>query len=237
MSVASKLRRIKDVLPSETLLIIFKTLETKKVVKVREVCKLWSKLVDENRAFWKILLLPERKLEENESTVDQFDEKSGSTLEEISFVLKHKDFQNLEQLVRLILKSKQVLNLVDIKSTSLTYLGLQSLQTLSDSLLLKLPNLFDFRTSISASKVQLQWASAIKSGSLQILWIPSLQSSFSSLLHVSNPIFFQTRTSLKVEMNGTLIQLGEVFPLTILNLFGSAVCFQQRRSHNFSFLI
>jgi len=41
-------------------------------------------LTDENRAFWRVVSLPERNLEEIQSVVDQFDEKSGSTLEEIS---------------------------------------------------------------------------------------------------------------------------------------------------------
>jgi len=85
MSVASKRGCINNVLPSETLLATFKTLETKEVVKVREVCRLWLKLLDENRAFWMTVLHTEGRLEEIQSVVDQSDEKSASNLEELSF--------------------------------------------------------------------------------------------------------------------------------------------------------
>lgn len=55
---------------------------------MRAICKLWSKLVDENRTFWRDSELQESNQEDIEAAVNQFDEKSGSTLEEIRIVLK-----------------------------------------------------------------------------------------------------------------------------------------------------
>lgn len=79
---------INDGLPSEALLTILKNLKTREVVKMRAICKLWSKLVDENRTFWRDSELQESNQEDIEAAVNQFDEKSGSTLEEIRIVLK-----------------------------------------------------------------------------------------------------------------------------------------------------
>jgi len=131
--------------------------------------------MDENRAFWRTVLLSERKLEEVQSVVDQLNEKSGSTLEEISFEVKGDSSQDFSQLVESIFKSRQVLQVLHM---GLDYAALQgsraltaltTLTTLTISLLLKLPNLVDLRASPSASKVRLLRASAIKFGSLQIL--------------------------------------------------------------------
>ena len=67
-------------------------------MKAIEVCKLWWKLVDENKSLWRILVLLKEDIEETKSIVDHFYEKSGSTLEEISFVVKGEGNQGLEQL-------------------------------------------------------------------------------------------------------------------------------------------
>jgi len=138
------MRCINEVLPSETLLTTFKKLGTKEVMKAIEVCKLWWKLVDENKALWRILVLLKEELEETKSIVDYFDEKSGSTLEEISLVVKGEGDQGSEQLAESILKSSRSLR---ICNTTLKGVGSQTFRTLrilSGSLLPKLPNLVDF---------------------------------------------------------------------------------------------
>jgi len=45
-----------------------------------------ARLIKENRALWRILEISNvRSLEEIQATIDQFDERSGSTLEKVSF--------------------------------------------------------------------------------------------------------------------------------------------------------
>jgi len=74
----------KALLP-ETLLSTFKRLTPQQVVKVREVCKQWLELVNENRALWRILEISKvRSPEEAQAVLDQYDERSGSTLEAVS---------------------------------------------------------------------------------------------------------------------------------------------------------
>jgi len=113
------MRCINDVLLSEIVLTTLKELETKEVVRAREVCKSLLKLVDETKTFWRILKLLEGSLEEIQSTIDQFDEKSGSTLEDVSFAVKREQSQDFNQLARLMLKSKQTLQalIIIIEST------------------------------------------------------------------------------------------------------------------------
>lgn len=87
------------------------------MVKVRVVCKLWLKLVDKNRIFWGIVELQESSREDIEEAVNQFDEKSGSTLKEIRMVTK-KEEQNedFSQIAKLIRKSHQTLRTVHLIS-------------------------------------------------------------------------------------------------------------------------
>lgn len=61
----------------------FKCLETREVVEARGVCKRWSGIINENRPLWRILAFSSRTSEEARAVVDQFDEKSGSTIEEV----------------------------------------------------------------------------------------------------------------------------------------------------------
>lgn len=194
------MRCINDILLSETLLAIFKCLEIKEVVKVREVCKQWWKLVDENRTFWRILVLSERSLERIQSTVSHFDEKSGSTLEEVSTIVKkYEDSQDFNQLTGLVLNSSQTLQAFWIKLQSDVFQARAFLTIFEDSLLLMLPNLVDFRIWSGDPKVQLLvQSSRNRHGSLRILWVTSLQLQPPVHLHVSHPILFQALVSLQM---------------------------------------
>lgn len=110
-SIPSKKMNISEILPSENLLASFKKLETEDFVKLREVCKLWWRLLDENKVFWRILKVQGKRWKEMQSIVDQFDEKSGSTLEEISFAVKGVSPQAFYQLSESIPNSSQVLRI------------------------------------------------------------------------------------------------------------------------------
>jgi len=199
MRTRSQRRYINDVLPSETIPSTFKNLETKEVVKAREICKLWLKLVDETKTFWRILKLLEGSLEEIQSTLDQFDEKSGSTLEEISFAVKREQSQDFNQLANTILKSNQSLQVVIITLKAYSSHVPQEIKILADSLLLGLPHLVHFRSSNDTSKVQLLSSNTGRPGILQTLWIPTLKSPPYIDLRVSHPNKFQALSSLKVD--------------------------------------
>jgi len=169
------------------------------VVKAREICKLWLKLVDETKTFWRILKLLEGSLEEIQSTLDQFDEKSGSTLEEISFAVKREQSQDFNQLANTILKSNQSLQVVIITLKAYSSHVPQEIKILADSLLLGLPHLVHFRSSNDTSKVQLLSSNTGRPGILQTLWIPTLKSPPYIDLRVSHPNKFQALSSLKVD--------------------------------------
>ena len=122
--------------------------------------------------FWRILKLQERRREEIRSTVDQFDEKSGSTLKELSFIVKQeelKESQNIEQIIQLILKAKQALTILDIKSRYDI-----SFQTLTNSLLPKASQ----RGGVSSFSF---WGSASRDKCKQIWIFSNSLDSFSSI--------------------------------------------------------
>lgn len=126
----------------------FKRLESRRVVKARVVCKIWWKLVDENKNLWRVLELRNRNLEENQSAIDQFDEKSRSTLEEISFEVEIKwedRHLNFNQLAESILRSKQALRTFILSSRGIDNQASESIVVLVDSLLLNVPNLVDLK--------------------------------------------------------------------------------------------
>lgn len=75
---------INQTLPSETLLSSFESLDTKQVVKAREVCRKWLELINEDRQFWKVIDISVTKLETSLSVIRQFDERSSFTLQEVS---------------------------------------------------------------------------------------------------------------------------------------------------------
>lgn len=77
---------INMVLPPENLLATFKRLEAKEMVKAGRVCKLWSAISNENVKLWKNVNLEKSTLKALVEATIRFDEKSGSALQEVSFV-------------------------------------------------------------------------------------------------------------------------------------------------------
>ena len=189
---------INDILPSENLLAVFRRLDTREVVKIREVCKLWWELIDENRMFWRILELSLRTLEETESTLIQFDEKSGSTLEELSFKVKWEESRNFNSLAQSILKSSQALQVLKMISVAPPSEYNETLYILTGSLILDLPNLVDFRASRGFGKVKLLRSNRVKCRSFLVLWIGLLQTSPSIDLSVKRADLFKSLRSLEV---------------------------------------
>lgn len=61
------------------------------VVKLRLICKQWSQIIDENRSFWQIVEVPRGTIEDSHSTLNLFDQRSPSTLKEISLNLLRKN--------------------------------------------------------------------------------------------------------------------------------------------------
>lgn len=146
------------------------------MVKVREVCKEGSKLVDDNRIFWRIFwrildlepsiwrrneveeilrfqrLPARRSLQQTQSIIEQFDNKRGSTLEKVMIELKPKEYNaEITQISQVLRKSKQTLLLVEIRGTSAGTLGFRNLVT---SLLTGLSNLVDFRLTDGTSRIK-----------------------------------------------------------------------------------
>ena len=87
-------------------------------------------------------------------------------------VIKQKESQDFNELAESILKSSQALQAFNIgmRCTSYSSRGLGNFIKFKDLLLLKLPNLVDFRFRVSLPSFSSEqaWIS-------QILWIPSLQ--------------------------------------------------------------
>jgi len=184
---------INHVLPPENFLLTFKCLETKEVMKAREVCRFWGILVDENKALWRIIELSGKGLEEIQSVVEQFDKKSGSTLEEISMIIKRERLQGFSRLAELLQKSEETLQSIRIQILG-SDPDSQRLQIFTKLLLSA--NLIDFRiTGDSPSVVKLNFSENPKTNTryLQILWLPLVWD-----LPSSHPTLFKTLTSLKV---------------------------------------
>jgi len=80
---------INDSLPSDLIFVAFKWLDGNQVFRIRLVCKQWLVIIDEKRAFGEVLVLErEEDLEWNESVLELFDGKSGSTLKKVSLEFK-----------------------------------------------------------------------------------------------------------------------------------------------------
>lgn len=142
-------------------------------------------MIDENKTLWRVLRFSERSLEEIKSILGQFDEKPGSTLEEIAFKVKWQAFLYFNQLVETILKFNQTLQVVTITSSKV-----YSSQELSN---------FKVLTLNYASEVQLLKPTAVEPGILHTLWIPTLQVLPSIHLHVNHPNPFQALSFLRVD--------------------------------------
>jgi len=179
---------INDILPSEILVSAFKRLNSKQVVQVREVCKEWQKLVDENRMFWRILVLSIETFEGAQAVMDQFDEKSGSTMEGVELEINRLIWQT-QGLIHSLQNSRASLSTVVIKVPLPGGIG----ESLAETLLLTLPNLADFRVgNLNLRRCQLLRVTRADPEKLQVLWIPSFPN-----LPNQRPLF-QTLTSLRI---------------------------------------
>jgi len=57
------------------------------VFRLRVVCRHWKEIIDENKPFWQVLVIRRKESREwkwNQSILDLFDERSSSTLKEVS---------------------------------------------------------------------------------------------------------------------------------------------------------
>lgn len=125
---------INDCLPHDILFSIFRCLDPYQVFNIRGTCKDWKKIIDENRTFWQTLVVErELSLDVVEPLLELYDEKSGSTLKEVSLnfagIGEHKVF-NFEELVKTLDKSK---------ATPL-YLSLSYLGVIKSSIIKSHPN-------------------------------------------------------------------------------------------------
>ena len=183
----------------------------RKFARARGVCKLWLEEIDGNKRLWR--RLNNRgflSLEEVLLVINQFDEKSGSTMERLTVYTNWEESQNssqviksINQLIQVILKSSQHLKGVSIFSKGLDHHGRQRLAVLSYSLLLELPNVVEFRISKTLSYQVLfdVRAKQLSSVNPRLIWIDSLRSSASPFthLHISHSDLFQAIASLTVD--------------------------------------
>lgn len=130
-----------DRLSSHLLLSIFKWLDSLEVVKIRPVCPKWLEIIEENRSLWRRPVLPHRKNGWQPSTLELFDRKSQSTLEDVSIHLDTGLWRQKELLPELLERSKDSLRFLFIYVEDFP-----SISPLYD-LSLKLPRLVEFRVS------------------------------------------------------------------------------------------
>lgn len=72
-------------LPSDALVPIFENLSSKDMVQDMSVFKEWALTINETKKLWRKLVLPEREFGWHLDILRQFDQKSESSLEEVSF--------------------------------------------------------------------------------------------------------------------------------------------------------
>lgn len=204
---------INNVLPAEKTLSVFKILDSKQVPIAREVCKDWLKLIDGNKTFWRILELPQTTVEVAETVVKQFDQKSGSTLEEVSMVIsKWEAKPDASELSQVLQQSEKTLHILSANSSSKGIF--RSFDKFSGSLLRGLPNLVDFRAARQGYDPRVRLLRSQKeSGSLQILWIDSLKLPSPKYLHITQPHLFKMLVSLSITQRTNRSKIrGDLLP-------------------------
>jgi len=196
---------INDSLPSELLFVAFKWLDGNQVFRIRVVCKQWLKIIEKHRSFWQSLVLErEEDLEWNESALDVFDGKSGSTLKEVSLKVKFGRNPKLNQFMKTLLKSKETLlsfSLLVVRPSG-RFSEVKNLEQLHEKVLPGCTRMADFRVSMVAwlprvglrRKVEVRRSVEDGIYPLQVLWIPSI-----STLYRSHPDRFQNLSSLYVK--------------------------------------
>lgn len=108
------------------------------------VQKEWLEIIDENKALWRRLILPEPNLLRgwggwNRSVVERFDRQSHSSITEVSMETELMDKEEAESMGRVLAKSKETLRIFRIQDVN--YYSRKILRELS----WKLPNLIDCR--------------------------------------------------------------------------------------------
>lgn len=112
---------INDVLPSKTLFSTFKHLTLEETMKVREVCKEWLRLIDENQTFWREVYLVKKGVQMIQAVVDQFDQLSNSTSKEVFLQdVELGEYADVERLVQSLFKSKETLSAVFITESDVS---------------------------------------------------------------------------------------------------------------------
>lgn len=158
---------INDLIPSELLFRTFQFFDEYEFVKLREICKSWLEIIDENRSLWQVVNLAREEItqydeendihnvtgegknpEWNEKVLKLFDDKSRSTLKEVSlkFEMYELDvdkggYQNrandwcFREFVQVLSKSRSTLRILSIEMSNVP-----------DALLKDLLIGFDYRT-------------------------------------------------------------------------------------------
>lgn len=95
---------------SEILLLILFYLDLCQLVICRRVCKQLLQLIDHNQLFWRTFEWTQGDREVfRPATIDMFDQKSGSTIERISFVYRNNDDEVAKHLITTLKRSKATL--------------------------------------------------------------------------------------------------------------------------------
>lgn len=139
-------------LPSDVLVPIFKNLNSKDMVQDMSVSKEWAQTINETKKLWRKLVLPNRERGWHLDILRQFDEKSESTLEEVSFktnCFRRPDFgfnhyfeKNKASLTHLKIT-------IDTEFFSNTMMSDYQYSKKVSELPLKLPNLVDCRIMVN----------------------------------------------------------------------------------------
>lgn len=182
-----------DNFPSEVLLAIFQSLNSKDMVKVMRCSKTWLEIIDENRSCWKRLILPSKSKGWNLSVVELFNRKSQSTLIEVSM---NWSSWPVPALMETLQKSKDTLRILHIEDKHGTVAAHM------DNHLSRFTKLIDCRVveNISGRTSLVHRGNKINiAQGLQILWIPH-----SLRLLRSEPRLFNRLVSLR--LNGAISQ-------------------------------
>lgn len=145
-----------DRLSSELILGIFRNLDCQDRFSLMRVSKHWYQIVEENKSLWRRLVtLKVRKSESDLPLLFKFDEKSGSTLQEVSIFLEIKTEREDEvaKILQVLEKSKDTLQKVILEDCSSAR---ESSLEFLNGLIWRLPHLVDckIKSILWTSRVQ-----------------------------------------------------------------------------------
>lgn len=139
------------------------------MVSVMRVCREWLETIDDNRALWRELILPEKKTDPGLKSLEFFDRKSGSTLTQVSMNVA--EVRERTDFIKILEKSKATLQVLNL--TGLDY-------DLKKKVFWDYPKLIDCRLfSLQWRTVQINLTSRGKEAgaqidpgsSLKVLWV------------------------------------------------------------------